>query len=66
MQAAVPLRRPNLLVAFGVMSAVPILLLAFVLTTSLRGMIHERSLSSAADTASFVSGLGLPAYVAAD
>jgi diguanylate cyclase (GGDEF)-like protein len=59
----VPLRRPNLLVAFGVMSAVPVLLLAIVLTASLRGIIRDRSLAGAQNTAGFVSTVGLPAYL---
>ena len=58
-----PLRRPNLLLMFGVMSAVPVLLLAYALSTGLRGVLHDRSVTNAEESASLISSLGLPLYV---
>src|SRR5687768_12239311 len=48
---------------FGVMSAVPVLLLAYVLSTGLRGILQDRSVASAEESASLVASLGLPLYV---
>lgn len=57
------LRPPNLLLMFGVMSAVPVLLLAYALSSGLRGILHDRSVASAEQSATLVSSLGLPLHV---
>jgi diguanylate cyclase (GGDEF)-like protein len=48
---------------FGVMSAVPVLLLAYAMSTGLRGVLHDRSVANAEKSASLISSLGLPLYV---
>ena len=45
------------------MSAVPMILLAFALSVTMRGILHDRSLESVAEAAGDVASLGLTAYV---
>ena len=57
------LRRPNLLVSFGVLSLVPLLALGLALSTTLKQVIRDRVVKSTRDEASYVTGVALPAYI---
>lgn len=59
------MRRPKLLLAFGLMALVPVLALGFALSTTLKGVIRERALKDVRYSATFVASIGVPAYVPA-
>jgi diguanylate cyclase (GGDEF)-like protein len=61
----VRLRRPNLLVSFGVLSLVPLVALGLALSTTLKHVIRDRVVKSTRDEASYVTGVALPAYIPA-
>jgi diguanylate cyclase (GGDEF)-like protein len=60
------MRRPSLLVTYGLMSLVPTVLLALAVSHSLESVIRERSLERAREEATFVANIALGAYLDVD
>lgn len=58
-----PLRRPSLLVSFGLLSLVPIALLAFVLGRTVNGIITQRTVAQTRSTTAFATRFGIQAYL---
>ena len=48
---------------FGVLSAVPVVLLAYGLSSGLHGILHGRAIEGAEGSAAIVASMGLPVYV---
>ncbi len=57
------MRRPSLLVTYGLMSLAPTVLLALALSHGLASVIRARSLERAREEATFVANIGLGAYL---
>ena len=58
-----PLRRPSLLVSFGLLSLVPVVLLAFVLGRTVNGIITQRTVAQTRATTTFAARFGIQAYL---
>lgn len=60
------MRRPSLLLTFGVLSLIPLVVLGLVLSTSLEGIIRKRAEADAVQATTVFAAVGVPAYVSAE